>query len=132
MGPGPVTPGRERARSGRQSPWAATWWLFAGTLVGLGAVSLLTIGPVLLLAGAVTVTVGCASRRLRGRSAVVAVAGLAIPVLYVAWLNRSGPGTVCEVTSTTSSCVEEWSPWPFVGVAVLLVVACALVLRKLR
>jgi hypothetical protein len=41
-------------------------------------------------------------------------------VLYVAWLNRDGPGQVCTSTATDTSCADEWSPWPFVALAVVL------------
>jgi len=48
------------------------------------------------------------------------LSGAAVPVLYVAWLNRDGPGRVCTVTASTTSCVDEWSPWPFVALALVL------------
>jgi hypothetical protein len=58
------------------------------------------------------------------------VAGLALPVLYVAWLNRGGPGEVCHTRFNGQECGDAWSPWPFLGVAVLFLVAAAFLLRS--
>jgi hypothetical protein len=46
--------------------------------------------------------------------------GAALPLLYVAWLNRAGPGEVCTYTATGHSCGDESSPWPLVALAALL------------
>src|SRR5689334_3008526 len=97
------------------APWHYVLWLLVGALGGLGVLSLLTIGPILLLAaGALTVL--CVVLRLLNRSVTALPAGLAVPVLYLAWLNRRGPGDVCDA----NGCTGEWSPWPFVAVAVVL------------
>ena len=53
-------------------------------------------------------------------------------MLYVAWLNRDGPGTVCTSTATETSCGDEWSPWPFVVVAVVLAGAGLVAFLRLR
>jgi hypothetical protein len=60
------------------------------------------------------------------------LAGGAAPLLYVAWLNRHGPGSHCTVTATSSSCTDEWTPWPFVVVAVAMVVAGVISFVRLR
>ncbi|GAA1963307.1 hypothetical protein GCM10009798_24090 [Nocardioides panacihumi] len=97
------------------APWHYALWLLVGALGGLGVLSLLTIGPILLLAaGAVTVL--CVVLRLLNRSVTAVPAGVAVPVLYLAWLNRGGPGDVCDA----NVCTEEWSPWPIVAVAAVL------------
>jgi hypothetical protein len=51
-------------------------------------------------------------------------------LLYIALLNRGGPGDVCTTTGTSSACTEEWSPWPFLAVGVALVVS-GIVLTRL-
>lgn len=58
------------------------------------------------------------------------VAGLALPVLYVAWLNRGGPGEVCRTLAGGQECLDAWSPWPFIGAAVLCFVVAGLLLRS--
>lgn len=107
------------------APWHYALWLLVGALGGLGVLSLLTIGPILLLAaGAVTVL--CTVLRLLNRSVTALPAGLAVPVLYLAWLNRGGPGDVCD----PNGCTGEWSPWPFVAVGVILVGASVFLWSK--
>jgi hypothetical protein len=49
------------------------------------------------------------------------LAGLSVTPLYLAWLNRHGPGTVCKSYGRDgSSCEDQWSPWPFLAVALVL------------
>jgi hypothetical protein len=106
---------------------AYTWWAFglwcvAGTGLALGVISILTIGfavlfVTLVLCGFLLWKVGF------GPALTGIITGAAAPVLYVAWLNRDGPGSHCIVTATSSSCTDEWTPWPFLVVAVAMVVA---------
>ncbi|MEZ0065582.1 hypothetical protein ABIA32_001582 [Streptacidiphilus sp. MAP12-20] len=104
-------------RSSRSWPWFLAW---AG--VGAGAVTaLLTILTIGLYVGALTlvglVMLGRLQRSQRGTPGLIAGAGL-MP-LWIGWLNRGGPGNVCDA----HSCTEEWSPWPWLAVGVVLVVA---------
>jgi hypothetical protein len=110
-------------------PFAWVWWAFVGMMVGLGIAGLLTIGAVLLAVALVMTIAGSRSPRLRNRSASMVLAGAAAAPLFMAWLNRAGPGTVCQVSGSVTSCTDETSPWPFVVVAVVLVVTGAAVAR---
>jgi hypothetical protein len=67
-------------------------------------------------------------------TAVGAVAGLGVVPLYVAYLNRGGPGNVCSTSASGQSCTTEWSPWPWLGAGVLLITArvAAFVLLRSR
>jgi hypothetical protein len=65
--------------------------------------------------------IGALTPALRGRPVLAIPAGLAAPTLWLAWLNQDGPGMICETTATTEHCSEQWSPWPFVVVAAVLV-----------
>jgi hypothetical protein len=121
--PAPATPVRT---------WTYAWWLVVGALVGLGVMSLLTIGLLFLLAAAVLVGIGVALPVLRNRSVVAIPAGVGLSVLYLAWLNREGPGDVCHVTGHTTRCTEQWSPWPFLAVALVLVAASFALARLVR
>ena len=47
---------------------------------------------------------------------------LPLPVLYVAYLNRAGPGTICTTVAGGQECHDEWSPWPWLAVGVILFV----------
>jgi 4-amino-4-deoxy-L-arabinose transferase-like glycosyltransferase len=116
----------------RQVPllsWA--WWGVAGAAIGLGIVSLLTIGVLFLAVGVSSVIAGARARRLRNRSASMGLVGAAAAPLLLAWLNRDGPGTVCRSDGHGGgSCEQEWSPWPFVVVAILLLAAGVLLARR--
>jgi hypothetical protein len=69
---------------------------------------------------ATTVAIVFALRRnpnpLVGRLGVFT--GMALPLFFVAFNNRHGPGNVCN--GARLRCHEEWSPWPWRGAAVVL------------
>jgi len=100
-------------------------WFLAWTLLGAGfafsVLAALTFGifvvPVVL---AFTVL---AVRRSSTRSRAGVVAGLGLPVLWVAWLNRDGPGTICHSTATGQTCGDQYNPLPWVVIGLLLVAA---------
>jgi len=50
--------------------------------------------------------------------------GLALPLFYVAYLNRSGPGMVCTKTRSAfgvgQSCTQESSPWTWLVAGLVL------------
>ena len=115
--------------------WAYIWWAATGALVSFGVVSLLTIGVFLIPVALVLFVVGMLLAPLRNQATIVMIGGLAAAPLYIAWLNRQGPGTVCEPYGVDGShCWEQWSPWPFAAVALLLIgasIVMAGLLRKL-
>ena len=118
--------------AGRPAGRAYVWWLFVGALFGLGVESLLTIGALLLVLAGGLAGVGLRLPTLRNSSITATMAGVGASVLYLAWLNRGGPGEVCKTSGTDVSCVDAWSPWPFVVVAVLFVGASVALARRLR
>jgi hypothetical protein len=107
-------------------------WLVIGAGGSLGVLSLLTIGPFVLLA--TLMLAGLLLWRVDfGWAMAGIISGAAAPVLYVAWLNRDGPGNVCTTYADGGqSCGDEWSPWPFVAVAVILLVAGVVVFVRQR
>jgi hypothetical protein len=104
-------------------------WCLAGAGGCLGVLSILTVGPFLLL-GTLLLSAWLLSRFNFGWAMGGLLSGAALPVLYVAWLNRDGPGQVCTSTATRETCADEWSPWPFVVAAVVLAVAGVVVLSR--
>jgi hypothetical protein len=96
-------------------------WMLIGAGYALGILGALTIGPyVLLITLAATVVLATRARTHVGLPGLVS--GLSLPLFYVAFLNRSGPGTICTTTTTGRSCVDEWSPWPWLVIAAVLLV----------
>ncbi|WP_435745570.1 hypothetical protein [Nocardioides sp. SYSU DS0663] len=112
---------RGRSCTSGPAPWAYLWWAVTGALVAFGVLSLLSIGVLLLAAAVPLVVVGVLSARLRNIARVAALAGAAVAPLFLAWSNRDGPGTVCRTLPDGSACEQQWSPWPFLVVAVGLV-----------
>ena len=106
-------------------------WCVVGGGASLGVLSLLTIGPFVLLLS-LMLSALLLWRVDFGWGMAGMISGAGLPVLYVAWLNRGGPGEVCTRTATSQSCGDEWSPWPFVVVAVGLMVTGVVVLVRQR
>jgi len=97
-------------------------WCLAGAAGCFGVLSMLTVGPFVLLA--TLFLCGWLLWRFNfGWAMGGLLTGAAAPLLFVAWLNRDGPGEVCTRTATGETCSDEWSPWPFVAVALVLAVA---------
>ena len=117
----------------RPPAWAYAWWAATGALLGFGVAGLLTIGIFLLPVAIALAVVGAFWKPLSTHSAIALVGGLSAAPLYLAWINRSGPGTVCEtLADDATSCAERWSPWPFVAVAVILLAGSCLVAVRMR
>lgn len=109
---------------------ARSWWTVVGVLLGLGVVGLLTVGAVLLAVALALALVGTRWHRTRGRSAWMVLTGVAAAPLLVAWHNRRGPGRACAVEGDVTSCSEQWAPWPFLAVSLLLAATGVLLARR--
>lgn len=114
-----------RQEQRRRWAWFAGW-LVVGAGWGLGLLGLATIG-VFVLPVALAATVILATRPGAAAGLPGLVSGLGLPLLYVAYLNRGGPGTICGSTPTSQTCAETSSPWPWLGVAALLIASGLLI-----
>lgn len=112
--------------------WAYGWWVVVGAVLAFGMASILSIGIFVLPVGVALAVLGARQPALRTRAVGGVLAGVGLVAFYIAWLNRGGPGTVCHSTATGSECSDQWSPWPFVAVAVMLVVISVAVLQPRR
>lgn len=117
-------------QTARVAPWAYAWWVVVGGLAGLGVIGLLTIGIIVLVVSGVLLFIGMRVPALANRSMDGLVGGLAAAPLYLAWINRKGPGDVCETIANGISCVEQSSPWLFLAVGVALLVGCVVLVRS--
>lgn len=95
-------------------------WAAVGAGAVTAALAILTIGLFVLLAtaGLAVVLARYGGGRFAGPGLL---AGAGLLPLYVGYLNRGGPGMVCTTTPTGGSCVQAWSPWPWVAAGLLLV-----------
>jgi hypothetical protein len=111
-------------RLSTRSRWFAAWAL-VGVLYSFAVIGLLSIGIFLLPIALIGTWV--VSRQPRSVIGIPGVlAGLGIAPLFVALVNRDGPGQVCTTSATSSSCTQELSPWPWlIAGLVLLAVGIA-------
>ena len=96
-------------------------WVAVGAGLSFGVLSILSIG-VFVLAVTIVATFFLARRSEAGAGVAGLVSGFGLPLLYVAFLNRSGPGTICHSISSGTSCSDQWSPWPWLLIGSALVV----------
>jgi hypothetical protein len=100
--------------------WA---WFAAWLIIGAGyALSLLGAASIGLFVLPLPVFATILLARRHASSGLPGlISGLGIPLLYVAYLNRAGPGTICTtITGGGQDCTDEWSPWPWLAAAVIL------------
>ena len=104
-------------------------WLLGGFLLVFGVVSLPSIG-MFVLPGAVVVMI-LAGVLSRGQGWPLFLIGAALPMFWVAWLHRGGPGIRRWQGQTSSGASELLNPWPFsIAGVVLLTLAVLLILRR--
>jgi len=97
-------------------------WMLTGAGYALGILGALSIGPYILVI-TLAATIVLVTRTGSGVGLPGLISGLSLPLFYVAFLNRSGPGTVCTSTATSQSCADEWSPWPWLAIGIVLLVS---------
>ena len=94
-------------------------WVLLGAAAALGFISL---GPLLLVPVLVLGVFLWTRPRMR-RSAFGLLTGAGVLLLYVAWVQRDGPGTTCWHTATASGCDQHLNPLPWLVVGAALLVA---------
>ena len=82
--------------------WAAVGAAYTTALLGALSIGIFVL-PVAVLA------TWYLARHDRSAGAVSGgLSGIGLPLLYVAAMNREGPGVVCH----GQTCGQQWSPWP--------------------
>lgn len=104
---------------------SAAWFVIWAVIGAGGALALLTAPTIGIFVLPATVVLGAvlAWRGRRPQAGPGIVAGLGLPLLYVGYLNRGGPGTVCTPLPGGRECMQETSPWPWLAAGLLLVIA---------
>lgn len=109
--------------------WSLLAWLIAGSVITFFGLSLMTVGlPALAIA------IAAAALRNWKWDLPWLLAGATLPLLWVAWRNRGGPGDDCITTPSVSGCGELLDPMPWLlsGVVLLSAAAGILAYGRLR
>ena len=118
----------------RRASLAFLGWTAVGCGVALGVLTILTVGIFVLSATALLAGF-LAWRRPGPPAAPGLLTGFGLIPLYVAYLNRAGPGNVCTTSALGQSCTQEMDPWPWVAAGLCLAgagAALALVMYRRR
>ena len=104
-----------------RSPLVLLAWALSGAVLALGLGTAFT--PWLLLSvPAVGLALLLGLRSGTDRRAWAALAGAGWLPLWLAWLNRDGPGDVCTGSVAASTCTTEGSPWPWLVAGLVMLV----------
>ncbi len=105
-------------------------WVLVGSAFAMVFLGAFTIG-IFFLPVAIIATVLLTRRPLSRRGLPGLLGGIGLPLFYVAYLNRDGPGMVCTQTRNAfgvgQSCSQEWSPWLWLSAGMLLFIASVVV-----
>ena len=121
----PVSPQKPRS----QLPWFLAW-----VAVGIGFALGVSVLGVFAVPLALVATVLLIVFHHADRSALGVLAGVGLLSLYVAYVQRRGPGTVTWHTSTASGSEQylDPRPWLVVGIVLVLVGVATFVWRERR
>ena len=108
--------------------WFAAW-VVVGSALTLGVISF-GLGPFALIP-AVVAAVLLSRKPTARRSAHGALVGAGLLLLFVAYLNRDGPGTTCWEHGSAMGCDQHLNPLPWLALGVALV-AGGLIAHRLR
>jgi hypothetical protein len=114
-------------RTGTAGQPALIWPFLAWAVVGAGlcfaVLSGFTVGIFVIPVAIAAMIALLRWAQARTIAAVGVISGPGLVLMYVAYLNRAGPGNVCSATATSQTCVTEMSPWPWLiaGIAVLAI-----------
>jgi hypothetical protein len=101
-------------------------WFWAWATVGAaGALGLISLGPI-ALGPAFIAGVAMSRSRTGSGSAFGLFAGAGLLSLFVAYVQRDGPGTTCWHTATASGCDQHLNPIPWLVIGIVLVVGAVI------
>lgn len=113
----------------RVSGWAIAGWGVVAVLGVMAVLAMLTVG-VFILPVAVVLAVVLLRRGGFGTAAAGGlIVGAGLPLGWIAYLNRHGPGDFCEARAGVTRCIGQWSPWPWLAVALACLIVGGLLVR---
>jgi len=112
--------------------WSFLAWPIVGAALAFSILALMTIGIIVLpfaLVGLFALLRWGGNRK----SSAGLISGVGLPLIYIAFLNRDGPGDICTpYGSGGQQCTQEWSPWPWLVVGLGLVIWGVWLFLRLR
>jgi hypothetical protein len=132
----PAYPESPRIEATLRNPDPLSWgpffiWLAIGAVYAIALVGIASIG--LFVLPFAVIGTALVMRRTNGKDGLFGLlSGLGIPLLYVSYLNRKGPGTVCSYESGGQSCSGESDPWIWFGIGMSMLIAGALLFMLRR
>jgi hypothetical protein len=105
------------------------WFCVWGAVGAAAALGIVSLGPLALVPAILAAAILLRHREGRRRSAFGLLSGVGVILLIVAWVQRSGPGTTCWHTATSSGCEHHLNPIPWLIVGLGLLVAGVLAHR---
>lgn len=108
--------------------WFAVW-VVVGCALALGVVSF-ALGPLVLIPAAVVAALLMRKPGSR-QGAYGALIGMGLLLIFVAYLNREGPGVTCWDHGTSSGCDEHLNPLPWLTIGLAFIVG-GFVAHRLR
>jgi hypothetical protein len=109
------------ASSGRPHLVRCGWFWAWATVGAAGGLGLIALGPI-ALGPALMAGVLMSRTRAGSRSALGLLVGAGLLSLFVAYVQRDGPGTTCWHTALASGCDQHLNPIPWLVVGIVLVV----------
>ena len=101
------------SRTSRRAHLAGCGWFWAWAVLGAAAaLAIVSLGPILAVP-VLLIAYLMASRPGIRSSAFGLLSGAGVLLLYIAWLQRAGPGTTCWQTQTASGCDQNLTPLPW-------------------
>jgi hypothetical protein len=108
------------SRTSRRVHLVGCVWFWAWALIGAAAaLAISALGPLLAMPVLLAAYL-MASRPGIRRSAFGLLSGAGALLLYVAWVQRAGPGTTCWHTETASGCDQHLNPLPWLLAGIVL------------
>lgn len=109
-------------------------WRWFSAWMAVGAIASFTVLGAFSVLGLIALPIAAlvawpTARLSHGTGASGILSGLGIPCLYIAYLNRQGPGDVCtHYVNGGQSCAQEYNPLLWAGAALVLIATGLLIL----
>ena len=101
-------------------------WYWASVPVGTTVALAVIVFPTVGLGGVILIAALLSVSKCARQATLGLVTGAGLPLLFVAYVNRAGPGTTCYRTVTSAGCDQHLNPLPWLIVGVILLVGALL------